>query len=155
MTITSVTSNSRRRAFLVDLAGTVYPFPFVRCLPRPSTTDPISSVVIDPELANEGFTYVLKSGVEGSVHADQILDYNKAPSFLREMLVYKLTIEVQNRVATTGLSKREIIRRLGTSASQFYRLMDQTNYAKSVDQLLRLLNVLDCDIEFIVHAKTA
>ena len=155
MKISSVTSNSRRRAFLVDLAGTVYPFPFVRCQPRPSTADPIVSVVVDSELADEGFTYVLKSGVEGSVHADQVLDYNKDPSFLRDMLVYKLTIEVQNRVATTGLSKREIIRRLGTSATQFYRLLDQTNFAKSVDQLLRLLNVLDCDVEFIVRAKTA
>ena len=106
MKISSVASNSRRRAFLVDLAGTVYPFPFVRCQPRPSTADPIVSVVVDSELADEGFTYVLKSGVEGSVHADQVLDYNKDPSFLRDMLVYKLTIEVRNRVATTGLANR-------------------------------------------------
>ena len=122
---------------------------------RWSLADPVASVAVDPELADEAFTYVLKSGAEGSVHADQVLDYNKDPAFLRDMLVYKLTIEVQNRVATTGLSKREIIRRLGTSATQFYRLLDQTNYAKSIDQLLRLLNVLDCDVEFIVHAKTA
>jgi len=153
--ITSVSVNLRRRAFLVDLAGTVYPFPFARSSPRPSAADPVASVAIDPELASEGFTYVLKSGAEGSVLADQVLDYNKDPSFLRDMLVYKLTIEAQNRVAKTGLSKREIIRRLGTSATQFYRLIDQTNYSKSVDQLLRLLNVLDCDVEFVVHAKSA
>jgi len=71
------------------------------------------------------------------------------------MLVYQLTLEAQKRVAATNLSKREIIRRLGTSATQLYRLLDQTNYAKSVDQLLRLLNVLDCDVEFVVHAKSA
>ncbi len=54
-----------------------------------------------------------------------------------------------------ALSKREIIRRLGTSAAQFYRLLDQTNDTKSVDQMLRLLNVLDCDVDLVVHAKTA
>ena len=34
-------------------------------------------------------------------------------------------------------------------------LLDQTNYAKTVDQLLRLLNVLDCDVELVVREKTA
>ena len=33
------------------------------------------------------------------------------------------------------LSKREIIRRLGVFATQFYRLLDESNDSKSVDQL--------------------
>ncbi|TMQ69656.1 MAG: hypothetical protein E6K81_14405, partial [Candidatus Eisenbacteria bacterium] len=49
--------------------------------------------------------------------------------------------------------KREIIRRLGTSAAQFYRLLDQTNERKSVDRLLALLQVLDCDVELRVRAR--
>jgi hypothetical protein len=53
------------------------------------------------------------------------------------------------------LSRREIIRRLGTSATQSYRLLDQTNYRKSIDQLLSLLHVLDCDVHLIVRAKSA
>lgn len=40
----------------------------------------------------------------------------------------------------------EIIRRLGTSTTQLYDLLDQTNYSKSVDQFLSLLQVLDCDV---------
>ena len=50
---------------------------------------------------------------------------------------------------------REIVRRLGTSAAQFYRLLDQTNYRKSVDQVLNLLHVLDCDVELVVTSKSA
>jgi len=69
--------------------------------------------------------------------------------------LYKLTIEAQKRLQASGLSKREVIRRLGTSASQFYRLLDQTNYRKSVDRLLSLLHVLDCDVDLVVRAKTA
>jgi hypothetical protein len=75
--------------------------------------------------------------------------------YLRDLLLYKLTLEAQKRVASSRLSRREIIRRLGTSAAQFYRLLDQTNYRKSIDQLLSLLHVLDCDVEIIVRAKSA
>ncbi len=48
-----------------------------------------------------------------------------------------------------------------TSASQFYRLLDQTNYKKSVAKLLALLNILGCDVDLVVtqeksdaHANT-
>jgi hypothetical protein len=36
-----------------------------------------------------------------------------------------------------------------------YRLLDQTNYRKSVDQVLALLQVLDCEVDLIVRTKTA
>jgi hypothetical protein len=55
---------------------------------------------------------------------------------LRDSPLYKLTIEAQKRVPASSLSKREIVRWLNTSATQFYRLLDQTNYCKSVDQFL-------------------
>jgi hypothetical protein len=155
MTILSVSINRRRRGFDVETAGKAFSFPFAKCEPRPSSTDPVVDAFVDSELAGEAFTYSLRSGAEGSVHLDQVLEYNKDPSLLRDLLLYQLTIEAQKRVAASRISKREIIRRLGTSAAQLYRLLDQTNYAKSVDQVLRLLNVLDCDVEFVVHAKSA
>ena len=63
--------------------------------------------------------------------------------------------EAQKRITASSLSKREMIRRLGTSATQFYRLLDQTNYSKSVDQLLSLLHVLDCDVDLQVRTRTS
>ncbi|MBE3088261.1 MAG: helix-turn-helix domain-containing protein, partial [Chloroflexi bacterium] len=71
------------------------------------------------------------------------------------MLLYRLTLEARRRIDETGLSRREIIRRLRTSPAQLYRLLDQTNYAKSIDQLLLLMAVLDCDVDLVVRAKTA
>jgi hypothetical protein len=56
------------------------------------------------------------------------LEYNRDPNYLRDLMLYKLTIEAQRRIAGSPLSKREIIRRLGTSTTQLYRLLDQTNY---------------------------
>jgi len=62
---------------------------------------------------------------------------------------------VCRRSERATVPKCEIIRRLGTSATQFYRLMDQTNYRKSVDQLVSLLQILYCDVDLVVRAKTA
>lgn len=85
----------------------------------------------------------------------QVLEYNKDPDHLRDQLLYGLTLEAQKRVGASPLSRREIIRRLGTSATQFYRLLDQTNYRKSVDQLVSLLQILDCDVRLVVRPKSA
>ncbi len=91
----------------------------------------------------------------GNHQVEQVLEYNQDPGYLRNLLLYRLTLEAQKRVEGSPLSKREIIRRLGTSATQFYRLLDQTNYRKSVDQVLNLLQVLDCDVDLVVRAKSA
>jgi hypothetical protein len=96
---------------------------------------------------------MLESGKQGTVHVEQVLEYNEDASHAWETLVYNLTVEAQKRVAASPLSKREIIRRLGTSATQFYRLLDQTNYRKSLSQLLALLHVVDCDVTFTVKRR--
>ena len=109
----------------------------------------------DAEAGREAFTYVLDSGRSGTVHVEQVLEYNQDPSYLRNRLLYRLTIEAQKRASASPLSKREIMRRLGTSAAQLYRLLDQTNYRKSVDQVLALLQVLNCEVDLVVRTKTA
>jgi hypothetical protein len=155
MKIVSVKANNRRKVFEVTATGKRLVFPFVQLEVQPAADDPIAKVYVDRELGAEGFTYVLKSGREGTVHIEQVLEYNRDPDHLRDLLLYRLTLEAQKRIATTRLAKREIIRRLGTSPTQLYRLLDQTNYRKSVDQLLRLLQVLDCDVQLVVRAKSA
>ena len=155
MKIRSVTTNNRRKAFQIKTSARTLALPYAKVDPRPSAGDPVVRVFVDRDLGCEGFTFVLKSGGEGTVHIEQVLEYNQDPAHLRDLLLYKLTIEAQKRVHASRLSKREIIRRLGTSATQFYRLLDQTNYRKSVDQLLSLLHVLDCDVDLVVRGKTA
>jgi hypothetical protein len=153
--IRSVRMNNRRKVLEVTTSKARLLFPFAKLDPRPSADDPIAKIWVDKELASEAVTYVLASGREGSVHIEQVLEYNKDPNYLRDRLLYRLTLEAQKRVAASSLSRREIIRRLGTSAAQFYRLLDQTNYSKSVDQLVSLLQILDCDVNLVVRAKSA
>lgn len=155
MKIGAVIANNRRRAFEVRVGTKRLAFPYAKATPRPTPADPVDSAVADEELAREAISFTLRSGRQGFVHLDQVLAYNKDPTFEREQLLYRLTVEAQRRLAATGLSKRELIRRLRTSPSQLYRLLDQTNYQKSVDQVIRLLQVLGCDVKVIVRAKTA
>jgi len=149
--IRSVKHSNRRRAFEVKTSAKGFVFPYSKADPRPRRDDPVARAFVDEELGGEGFTYVLASGQTGTVHIEQVLEYNQDPGYLRDLILYKLTLEAQKRVAASALSRREIIRRLDTSPAQFYRLLDQTNYRKSVDQLLNLLHVLDCDVDLVVH----
>lgn len=155
MKIRSVKLNNRKKAFEVVTYSKVLLFPYAKADPGPGADDPVIEAVVDKELAKEGFVFTLKSGREGTIHIEQVLEYNQDPAYLRDALLYRLTLEAQKRVEASPLSKREIIRRLGTSATQFYRLIDQTNYRKSIDHVLNLLHVLDCDVDLVVRAKSA
>jgi hypothetical protein len=153
--IRAVGYNNRKKLFEVRVGTSLLAFPYSKAEPMPTAKEPVARVSVDEELGREGFTFALASGRQGTVHVDQVLEYNQDPSYLRDQLLYRLTLEAQQRVAKSPLSKREIARRLGTSAAQLYRLLDQTNYRKSVDQVLALLQVLDCDVDLVVRARTA
>jgi hypothetical protein len=153
MKIRKVTHNNRKKAFEVVTYGKGYLFPYAKLELGPSRENPIKNVYVDKELANEAFTYELESGEEGTVHIDHVLQYNRDPRYLRDLLLYKLTLAAQEGVRRSCLSKRELIRRLNTSPAQFYRLLDQTNYKKSLDKLMSLLHILDYEVDLVVKTK--
>ncbi|MGH8545338.1 MAG: hypothetical protein ACREX3_17270 [Gammaproteobacteria bacterium] len=155
MKIRSVKRNNRKKTFEIRVSTKTLLFPYSKSDPPPTIEDPVTRLFVDEEVGREGFTYVLESGRSGTVHAEQVLEYNQDPAYLRNLLLYRLTLEAQKRVNASPLSKREIIRRLRTSPAQFYRLLDQTNYRKSVDQMLLLLQIVDCDVDLVIRAKTA
>ena len=155
MKLRSVIANNRKAQFeLTTRAGKVYPLPFARVDPPPSADDPVREVYVDPELAREGFTWVLASGAEGSTHLDQALDYNQDPAYVAKMLTHRVTREAQQRMKSCGISRRALAARLGTSTAQLYRLLDPTNYSKSLTQMLALLRALDCDVDIRVSERT-
>ncbi|GMQ89294.1 MAG: hypothetical protein BMS9Abin09_0766 [Gammaproteobacteria bacterium] len=156
MKIRSVTSNNRRHEFtVVARSGATYVFPYAETDPCPSSDDRITDVFVDKELGNEAFTYILESGEEGSVHIEQVLEYNEDPKYLAELLTYKLTLEAQEGIEASGLSMRQIAKRLKTSVPQLYRLLDPANTRKSMSQLVALLHVLNCDVDLVVKKRVA
>lgn len=156
MKIRSADINNRRKEFSVlTRSGARYTFPYAKSTPRPATDNRIEDVFVDKELANEAVTYVLQSGDEGSIHIEQILEYNKDPAYLAELLTYKLTLEARQRIDSSGLSKRQIAKRLNTSLPQLYRLLDPANTRKSMNQLVTLLHVLNCNVDMVIRKKNA
>jgi hypothetical protein len=155
MKVSRVGVNTRQRAFHVRLGRKTFRFPFVKADPAPTATDRVVRAWVDSQLGNQGFSFTLASGKEGSVLADQVLDYNRDPRLLRKLTLHELTARALQALEASSLSKREVIRRLGTSPSQFYRLVDPANYQKTIDQMLALLHVLGCEVEFTVKAQSA
>ncbi len=156
MKIRRVEQNNQKKAFQVTTySGQTFSFPYAKADPQPSSDDQVHELYVDKELGKEAFTYVLESGDEGSVHIDHVLEYNEDPKHLSNLLLYRLTLEAQKHVEASLLSKREIMRRLRTSPAQFYRLLDQTNYQKSIKQLVSILHVLGWNVDFTVKGKSS
>lgn len=154
MKIENVSINNRRKEFsIVTSSGVAYTFPFAEADPRPGSGTRIEEVCVDKELGNEAITYALSSGDEGSIHLEQFLEYNKDPRYMAELLTYKLTLEVRHEIENSGLSRRQIAKRLKTSVPQLYRLLDPANTRKSINQLVSLLHVLDCKVDLIVEGR--
>jgi hypothetical protein len=151
--ILGVEANNRKKSFEVQTREGTYSFPFAKLEIRPSADDPIKEVFPDEELGMEGFTYRLRSGAEDTVHVDAVLEYNRDSGYLSELLLHELTVEALKALEESGLSKRKLIRRLGTSPSQFYRLLDPTYYGKSAGQMLALLHLLGKEVDLVVRAS--
>jgi len=150
--IQSVKANNRRKAFEVVTAKGEYSFPYARLTPKPgSPGNRVREVFPDEEVGSEAFTYRLESGVEDTVHLDAVLEYNQDPEYLNRLLLYNMTVDALEAMKESGLSKRELIRALGTSPSQFYRLLDPTYYGKSVGQLAALLHLLGREVDIVVR----
>ena len=156
MKIRKVTLNNRKKELTITTySATVYSIPYTVLEPSPSTDNRIKKVFVDKELAKEAITYILESGDEGSVHIEQILEYNEDPEYLAELLIYKLSLQAQQCIADSALSRRQIAARLKTSVPQLYRLLDPGNTKKSMKQLIALLHILNCNVDFVITKNAA
>ncbi len=156
MKIREVMVNNRKAQLeLLARGGKTYSIPYARLEVRPTSRNRIQEAYVDKELGSEAVTYVLDSGAEGTVHIEQVLEYNQDPTYLAELLNHKLTVVARQRVARSGMSRRELARRLRTSVPQLYRLLDPSNSRKSLNQLVGLLHLLDCAVDVVVTPRNA
>jgi hypothetical protein len=156
MKIRKVTANNRKKEFSITTrAGAEHSFPYSEADIPLRGDDPIEHLFVDKELGSEAFTYILKSGKEGSIHIERVLEYNDDPKYLADLLTYRLSIEAMKGLESSSLSRRQIAKRLNTSVPQLYRLLDPANTSKSMKQLVALLHILDCDVDLVVKKKAA
>lgn len=156
MKITSVTADQRKREFRIQTAtGQRLAYPFSQAGMEPARGTTFSELYVDPELGEEAFTYALDTGEEGSVHIEQVLEFNRDPSYMADLVTYKLTLAAREGLGESGLSRRYIAKRLNTSVPQLYRLLDPTNSRKSMAQLLALLHLLNREVEVVIRPLVA
>ena len=150
MKIRTVCADARKRQFVITTAKASYVLPYAMLPLSPTASDPIATVAPDEEIGGEGFTYRLRSGRENTVHLDAVLDYNRDPEYVREQILYRLSVRAADLVRDKHLSKRALSRRLKTSPAQIYRLLDPTCYHKTIDQMIRLLHVLGAKVHVVL-----
>lgn len=150
MIIREVKFDTRRKLIEVDTRKGTFSLPFLRLELIPTPENPIKKVYVDKELGKQGVTYVLESGDERTLHLDAFLDYNHEPDFMRNLAVFGLTTQCLQIVKRSRLSKRKIARKLNISETQLKRLLDTTNYKKTIDQMLKLIASLNHWVEFSV-----
>ncbi len=151
MKIRKVTANNRKKAFVVlSSNGKWFHFPYSRCELVPSGSNGVIECYPDKELGNEGLEYILENGKKGSVLMDSVLDYNSDPEYVKKARLYQMTVQALDIVESKKVPKNEIVRRMGCTKTQLSRLLDTTFYGKSTDEMIRLLNALDCNVEIRV-----
>lgn len=154
MKIRKVNANNRKREFeITTYNGSEFSFPYANAELKPTRENRIAKLFVDKELANEAITYVLESGDEGTIHIEQFLDYNEDPVYLANLIMYKLSLEAKRNMENSALSARHIAKMLNTSIPQLYRLLDLQNTRKSMTQLIKLLHLLDLDVDFVVKKR--
>lgn len=135
---------------LLSLTGLVV-FPFANADPALPHQDAIETLFIDTEAARAAFTYVLGSGREGTIHVEQVLEYNLDPTYLRALLLYRLTRRSPEHNRRTTVIEAEIdapAQDIGCAVESPSR---QTNNRKSVERLIRVLYVLGRDVDLVVR----
>ncbi|MDO8518703.1 MAG: hypothetical protein Q7T11_00895 [Deltaproteobacteria bacterium] len=147
MKIKKVQVNNSKKCLEVATTKAKWALPFAKLRLIPTPENRIKTIYVDKELGNEGITYTLESGEEDSVPLDAFLDYNREPEYMRKALLHNLTCFALEYIEKSGLSKREIARKMSTSPAQLYRLLNTANYAKTIDQMAKLLYCLGYDLE--------
>lgn len=145
--ISSVTMDKKKKLILVRSKNDEFlSLPFSRLSTVPSAGNPILDIWVDKELGSQAVTFKLKDGMVDSIPLDAFLDFNKDPEYLRSLELYQLTLKAEKLLDKSGMSKREVARRMGTSMSQLSRLLDATDQKKSIDQMMKLLTILGATV---------
>lgn len=148
MKVKKVTHNNRKKAFEVTTtSGEEFHYPYSRCETIPSENNPVVDVYPDSELGREGFEYVLEKGQTDSVLMDSVLDYNGDPEYVKKARLYKMTCQALEILDRKKTPKNELTRRMGCTKAHLNRLLDAAFYGKSTDEMIRLLNALDYEVE--------
>lgn len=137
--------NNRRKVFVLEYTtGLKLECPYSSL----GITQPIISAAPDKEVGNHSFYFVTKDGNIDYVPYDQPLSIAQHPEFIKQELLFNMTQRLNELIAKSSISKRELARRLSTSLSQLERIIDPTNYKKNLSTLVQLAAILNYELNW-------
>ena len=135
----TVEFNNKKRVFILTYtSGLVVECPYSSL----GIKNKIVEAGPDKEVGNHSFFFVLENGEKDYVPYDQPLHISNNPDYMRQELMFDLTMKIKQIIETAGISKRELARSLKTSVTQINRLLDQTNYTKDLSRLIQIASLL-------------
>ena len=149
--IKKVANNRKKKLIEIDTAKGEFSIPYSKLMISPTKKIGIDKIYVDKELGSTAVTYELEDGRVDSIPLDAFLDFNKDPDYLREIELHRLTVTAIQYVEDSGMSKREIARRMKTSMSQLSRILNTSNQTKTFDQLIKLFNVLGAEVKIKIE----
>ncbi len=102
----------------------------------------------DKEVGNHCFYFILEDGEKDYITHDQPLYIIRHPDYVREEVLYNVTVELQHIIVLKKIPKRELARRLNTSVTQVNRLLDQTNYNKDLSRLIEIATIIGYEFKW-------
>ena len=100
--VLDIRANNRKKCFEIETSRRSYTFPYARLRLRPEPGIRIADVRPEAEMGNEGFTYHLEDGRTDTLHVDAVLDYNMDPEFIRDLHLYRMTLEALEALKGTA-----------------------------------------------------
>jgi hypothetical protein len=102
----------------------------------------------DVEVGGHSFYFTLENGKTDYVPFDQPLHIVQNPEYAKEQTLYQMTKQLNEFIKNSGISKRELARRLNTSLSQLARLLDTANYKKEMSRLVEIGAILNYEFHW-------
>ena len=156
MKILAVVANNRKHAFEVRTCRGTLTFPYAKVTPAPDGNKRSDRRCVCRSGAwGEKASHTSSPRVrrEASISI-RFWSTTKIPPTWQNSTMYRLTQEAKDLwFEASERSARDVARWLGTSPTQLYRLLDPTNYAKSLRQLISLLYLLGAEVEVEVKDR--
>ena len=128
-----VYANHRAQVFVVHLGQRKLQYPFALLDPKPRRWDRFDHYYVDETLGSTAVWYVLQSGKQGLLTAEEVLNYYREPSDVRTRMLCELTYAALEHISSTGFSRSQILKRLHTSPSQLQRILDPSPTTSAIN----------------------
>lgn len=151
--IRTVSFSNRKREFYVGVGKELYVVSYSYFSPSIFEGAIIAKAAPDPEQGNTGVEFHLKSGEVGWFHLDHVLAYVGDPEYWRKMTLYNVSLKAQKLFQEKKMSVRGLARAMNTSTAQIYRLLNQANYDKTLDQMFKVIKILGGDVHVDITSK--